>query len=45
VNKQDTLGVIAPPPLIYLAGLVIGLILGYLAPAWDPATQRRGPLA
>ncbi len=32
MSKQDTAGVIAPPPLIYLAGLVIGLGLGYLAP-------------
>jgi protein-S-isoprenylcysteine O-methyltransferase Ste14 len=32
MSKQDTPGVIAPPPLIYLAALVIGLVLGYLAP-------------
>lgn len=32
MNKQDTPGVIAPPPLIYLAALIIGLGLGYLAP-------------
>jgi protein-S-isoprenylcysteine O-methyltransferase Ste14 len=32
VSKQDTPGVIAPPPLIYLAALVVGLGLGYLAP-------------
>ena len=32
MSKQDTPGVIAPPPLIYLAALVIGLGLGYLAP-------------
>lgn len=32
MSKQDTAGVIAPPPLIYLAALVIGLGLGYLAP-------------
>jgi protein-S-isoprenylcysteine O-methyltransferase Ste14 len=32
MSKQDTPGVIAPPPLIYLAALVIGLALGYLAP-------------
>ncbi len=32
MSKQDTPGVIAPPPLIYLAGLVIGLGLGHLAP-------------
>jgi hypothetical protein len=33
MSKQETPGVIAPPPLIYLAAaLVIGLGLGYLAP-------------
>jgi protein-S-isoprenylcysteine O-methyltransferase Ste14 len=32
MSKQDTSGVIARPPLIYLAALVIGLGLGYLAP-------------
>jgi protein-S-isoprenylcysteine O-methyltransferase Ste14 len=32
MNRQDTAGVIAPPPLIYLAALVIGLGLSYLAP-------------
>ncbi len=32
MRTEDTPGVIAPPPLIYLAGLVIGLGLGYLAP-------------
>jgi protein-S-isoprenylcysteine O-methyltransferase Ste14 len=32
MSKQDTAGVIAPPPLIYLAGLIIGLGLGYLGP-------------
>ena len=32
MSKQDTPGVIAPPPLIYLAALVIGLGLSYLAP-------------
>jgi len=32
MSKQDTPGVIAPPPLIYLTALVIGLGLGYLAP-------------
>lgn len=32
MSKQDTPGVIAPPPLIYLAALVIGLGLGYLVP-------------
>jgi hypothetical protein len=32
MSRQDTPGVIAPPPLIYLTVLVIGLGLGYLAP-------------
>ena len=32
MSRQDTPGVIAPPPLIYLAALVIGLVLHYLAP-------------
>jgi len=32
MSNQDTPGVIAPPPLIYLTALVIGLGLGYLAP-------------
>jgi len=32
MSNQDTPGVIAPPPLIYLAALIIGLALDYLAP-------------
>ena len=32
MNTKDTAGVIAPPPLIYLLALVIGLILRALAP-------------
>ena len=32
MNTQATAGVIAPPPLIYLAGLVIGLVASALAP-------------
>ncbi len=32
MNRQDTAGVIARPPLIYLLALVIGLILRALAP-------------
>ena len=32
MSKQDTPGVIAPPPLIYLAALIIGLAFHYLAP-------------
>jgi protein-S-isoprenylcysteine O-methyltransferase Ste14 len=32
MNKPDTAGVIAPPPLIFLAALVIGLALGVVAP-------------
>jgi protein-S-isoprenylcysteine O-methyltransferase Ste14 len=31
-NKQDTAGVIARPPLIYLGGLVVGLALSALVP-------------
>lgn len=32
VDKRDTSGVVAPPPLIYLAALVIGVTLHYLIP-------------
>ena len=32
MNAKDTAGVIAPPPLIYLAAAVLGLILRFLAP-------------
>jgi protein-S-isoprenylcysteine O-methyltransferase Ste14 len=32
VNAKDTAGVIAPPPLIYLAAVVLGLIFSFLAP-------------
>ena len=32
MSKQDTPGVIAPPPLIYLAALVIGVALHYRVP-------------
>jgi protein-S-isoprenylcysteine O-methyltransferase Ste14 len=32
MSKQDTPGVIAPPPLIYLTAVVTGLILRYLVP-------------
>ena len=32
INTRTTAGVIARPPLIYLAGLVIGLVVGALAP-------------
>lgn len=32
MDRQETSGVIAPPPLIYLAGLVIGLLLSAAAP-------------
>jgi protein-S-isoprenylcysteine O-methyltransferase Ste14 len=30
--RQDTAGVVAPPPLIYLAGLVVGIALDALLP-------------
>jgi protein-S-isoprenylcysteine O-methyltransferase Ste14 len=29
-QQQDTAGVVAPPPLIYLAGLVVGIVLDAL---------------
>lgn len=32
MGKRDAAGVIAPPPLIYLAALVIGVALHYLVP-------------
>ena len=32
-ETQDTPGVVAPPPMIYLGGMVIGLILNYFFPA------------
>lgn len=32
MEKRDTPGVIAPPPLIYLVAVIIGLVLRYLAP-------------
>jgi protein-S-isoprenylcysteine O-methyltransferase Ste14 len=31
-QQQDTAGVVAPPPLIYLAGLVAGIVLDALLP-------------
>jgi protein-S-isoprenylcysteine O-methyltransferase Ste14 len=31
-TQQDTAGVVAPPPLIYLAGLIAGLVLDALLP-------------
>ena len=33
MNKPKTAGVIAPPPLVYLAGVVIGLVLPNPVPA------------
>jgi protein-S-isoprenylcysteine O-methyltransferase Ste14 len=33
LDKPKTAGVIAPPPLIYLAGVVLGLVLWNLAPS------------
>jgi len=32
-EKRDTPGVVAPPPAIYFAGLVAGLIFNYFFPA------------
>lgn len=34
VNQTDTAGVIAPPPLLALAAIVLGLLLDYMAPAY-----------
>ena len=33
-NSSDTAGVIAPPPLLALAAVVLGLLLNWLAPAY-----------
>lgn len=33
LEAQETAGVIAPPPLIFLGGLVVGLLIGGAAPA------------
>ena len=35
MNEQDTAGVVAPPPLIYLAGLILGFVLEVLLPGVD----------
>jgi protein-S-isoprenylcysteine O-methyltransferase Ste14 len=35
MNSQDTAGVVAPPPLIFLAGLVVGFGLEALLPGVD----------
>jgi protein-S-isoprenylcysteine O-methyltransferase Ste14 len=35
MNAQDTAGVVAPPPLIYLAGLIAGFALEALLPGVD----------
>ena len=32
-NEKDTAGVVAPPPIIYLGGVIAGLILNYFFPA------------
>lgn len=34
VNPSDTAGVIAPPPLLALAAVLLGLLLDWLAPAY-----------
>src|SRR3954447_10602534 len=34
-KEPDTAGVVAPPPLIYLAGLVVGFVLEALLPGVD----------
>ena len=33
-NSRDTAGVIAPPPLLALATIVLGLLLDWLVPAY-----------
>ena len=38
MSKSKTAGVIAPPPLIYLAGVVVGLVLR--TPGWTPFLPR-----
>jgi protein-S-isoprenylcysteine O-methyltransferase Ste14 len=41
-TEQDHAGVIAPPPLIYAAGIGLGLLLHQLAPLrWLPAVATR----
>lgn len=41
-NSQDVAGVIAPPPLIYLGGLIVGFALQARFPLlWLPKTIRR----
>jgi protein-S-isoprenylcysteine O-methyltransferase Ste14 len=35
MNSQDTAGVVAPPPLIFLAGLIVGFALEALLPGQD----------
>ncbi len=37
-EKSDNAGVIAPPPLLALAAVVLGLLLDYVAPAYLLAT-------
>src|SRR5215217_1790860 len=42
-DEQDKTGVIAPPPLIYLAALIFGLLLGRRFPMrFLPRTMARG---
>src|SRR4051794_688692 len=35
MNQHDTAGVVAPPPLIYLGGLILGFVLEVLLPGVD----------
>jgi protein-S-isoprenylcysteine O-methyltransferase Ste14 len=43
MNSTDTAGVVAPPPLIFLAGLAIGFVLEALLPGADlPALVQWG---
>ena len=42
-DEQDKAGVIAPPPLIYLVGLIFGLLLGKRFPMrFLPRTMAHG---
>ena len=42
-DEQDKAGVLAPPPLIYLVGLILGLLLGKRFPMrFLPRTMARG---
>ncbi|MFS8531163.1 methyltransferase family protein [Sphaerobacter thermophilus] len=42
-TAHEVAGVIAPPPLIYAAGLILGLLLGRMRPAALLPPRARGP--